>query len=712
MKTQRYDLLYFGVAEQEDARELAALGLARLLGIELPQAEAVLNRPNVILRQQLLEEEARALQAALFRIGIRSNYQPASRGTHQFELVPLEEEKARSETLVCPNCGTEITTEPGEALPEVCPSCDIVFAKYGQYTQEQKQRERLRQRLLSKMKAEEAEAREEAERIARQALARQVEDEVCRELGLPSVINSRARLAGAAGGLLLAGLLVGLGASQLAARFGDQGADAAEAFAAADTVAPAVGGGIPADPGMELVTAMQGDGAADPEVSLAAGAQGLPADPLAVIAMPLNGAKAVATDPALSDAAAAGTALPAQGGERVVAKPPRSALDPAVVRAAMIADASAATDPLEALGQLALHFLALRDASKAAAVAAEMQERAASGVTGLPAVNAAATLAYVRFVLGDRKGADEAFDRGLALAAQLPDAAGRGAGLAALAVQAARGLRPDDADALFRKANAEVLGLRNPADRLQAICALAERYALAGRRANALGALDHVARQLAALPNTDARANVGARLALAHAALDDFGAAWDAVRRLPAGPGRDAAVFALARTALNGDQLTWGAELVDRLMAPGYAAGGQAWLGLARTRVRLDGAAAFAQADARSREVADPAERAEVLGRLAAAQFLAGDRSRADGYVTDALRAAERIAAPDEKDRVLTAVVERLATAFMSDAAATVLSQIGGAGLRAAAERSVAASQRLAAIVLPRPVPGSPLRSR
>ena len=702
MKTQRYDLLYFGVAEKEDARELAALGLARLLAIEVPQAEAVLNRPNVILRQQLLEEEAKALQAALFRIGIRSNYQPASRGAHQFELVPLEEEKARAESLVCPNCGAEITAEPGEALPEVCPSCDIVFAKYAQYTQEQKQRERLRQRLLAKMKAEEAEAREEAERIARLALERHVEDEVRRELGLPSVINSRARVAGAAGGLLLAGLLVGLGAAQLAGRFGEEPpAEAAPGIAVSEAATPGAEITFQADPGAELVAAMQGDASVDLEASLAAaGAQGGLVDPLVHGATGLPAA-AVNVDPALPQAVGG---IPGGGdktGRRAEVR--RTAVDPALVRAVMIGDATVASDPVEALGGLALHFKAIRQPNKAAAVVAEMQQRADGLSAGLPAAKALGTLAYVQSVLGDSDAAERRFDQGLALAGQLKGGAERGLAFAALAAQAARGVRPGDADALFRRANGELVAIRDLSTRLLALCGIAESYALAGRRGTALSVLELVTRQAATVTDARSKSDVWQRLAQAQSALDDLSGAWETVRRIPGVPARDSTLYGVTRTALNRDYLTWGMELAGRLDTPRYAAMGQAWVGLARVSEQLDGSAELARAEARARQIADPAEQADVFGQLGQIQWLSGDRPKAAEFIAEALRAAGQLPVPDTRDRVFAGLAERYAGSLMSDEAAAVAAHIQDVQIKASVEQTVAGARRLAAIVLPAP---------
>jgi hypothetical protein len=211
-------------------------------------------------------------------------------------------------------------------------------------------------------------------------------------------------------------------------------------------------------------------------------------------------------------------------------------------------------------------------------------------------------------------------------------------------------------------------------------------------------------RQAATVTDARLKSAVWQRLAQAQSVLDDLSGAWETVRRIPGVPARDSTLYGVTRTALNRDYLTWGVELAGRLDTPRYAAIGQAWVGLARVSEQLDGSAELARAEARARQIADPAEQADVFGQLGQIQWLSGDRPKAAAFVAEAVRAVGQVPAPDARERALAGLAERYAGSLMGDEAATAAAQVRDVQLKASVDRSIAASRRLAAIVLPAPV--------
>lgn len=199
-----YDVILFGVQENRDIEEVAQT-IAQKFSITQSKAEQLLSNQPVVIKRSVPREAATRIEQVLTRAGARANCKPSTSSESPLELVPMEKPK-----LVCPECGFKIELE-GKEPPSQCPQCGLVFAKYEKVQERQKEAAIIRERLerAQAMREEEARrqqlAREEEER--RKALEAQIR----KELGLPAVVDTKAKLWSSAAATLLLG--VGLGAS-------------------------------------------------------------------------------------------------------------------------------------------------------------------------------------------------------------------------------------------------------------------------------------------------------------------------------------------------------------------------------------------------------------------------------------------------------------------------------------------------------------------
>ncbi len=205
-ETRLYDLLLFGTTLQGAERMDAINTLAKMLKTSSGKVELMLEKKSVVLLKRVSADVVKKYERKLTAIGFKCNTRPCNESGADLELVPLEK---MQHTLGCPACGHVHKFAEGEDEPDVCASCNVVFAKYSDNLK--LEREKIKRALLAKSQLAEKAQQEEKQRLQEEARRRRLEEEIRKELGLPRFVTRRKALISSATAIFAFGLILGVG---------------------------------------------------------------------------------------------------------------------------------------------------------------------------------------------------------------------------------------------------------------------------------------------------------------------------------------------------------------------------------------------------------------------------------------------------------------------------------------------------------------------
>ena len=179
--------------------------LSEALKISLTDVDELLALPNgACIRRNTAEKEAIEYQRALTKLGLVALYMP-TRKKVTLELEPIEDLAPAS--VVYPNCENVMPVEEASPAPEKCSSCGIDIAKFSAQKEAEAEREAIKAKLLatqSIQKAlEEKRQQEEAQRLRKAELEKQVLEEIGIRVEEKKPINKKLVAAGV-GSMVLA----------------------------------------------------------------------------------------------------------------------------------------------------------------------------------------------------------------------------------------------------------------------------------------------------------------------------------------------------------------------------------------------------------------------------------------------------------------------------------------------------------------------------
>ncbi len=206
-----YDLILMGLDAEVADRKASINSIAELLGIDEAKIEHIFDKHHkVIVKHGLQLHEARHYQKQILRHGGFCNYRVSPENDTKLELAPIE---VRKDDIVfnCPACNYHEKVSTVEELPINCPECGVIPSKYIKIAALKSEREMIKKRLLSNQQSLEQQARDLAERQAQEDRRKKMEEEIRKELGLSTLLNSRFRLFGSAALFWILG--VGMGAA-------------------------------------------------------------------------------------------------------------------------------------------------------------------------------------------------------------------------------------------------------------------------------------------------------------------------------------------------------------------------------------------------------------------------------------------------------------------------------------------------------------------
>lgn len=700
MTDRLFDVICFGSDQQGEQRETAKKALSVILKVDPEQADALLSRGLITLRREIAEPDAKALVATLGKIGLCCNYKPAAPSLQTLEIVPVEEESGQPQTIECPECGTKSHfRRAGETPPEICPSCGLVFAKYERIMQEKAERDAIRRKLLQAQQLREAELRAEVEHQAEMDRRQKLEEEIRNQLRLPRMFRTRGRLIGSAATLFLAGIASGLVGARVWWSVARPASSTATAtLGGPDATSPSIpvdpkqwslsaGASLPLAPGTQLLVAMEA----------ATTASASPPDAADTDTSRREGLPSAASDERRLDS----TATP--GAHRAISpEQERSGGKSADRPLAPMPTIQPGTAAVEALGILATDFAARGDAATTAALLTEIRTRVDAEKDPALQAKALALAADLHRDAGDAARAASLFEQGLQQAEPLSPGVERATALGALAATAGRMGHPARRDALLRQANQDIVTIDDPGRRLATVCAIAEQYGRAGQRGGALSLVDQVVRSARSLPQPAQRNAVLARAVLAQARLGDPNGALDALAAIDGSELQDAAVMSVVEESATNHQPVWLQELAGRLAAPRDRAVAFALLGAlqpARSDRNTEGDRAFAEAESTFHQVSAPAQRPDVLSRIAQAYARAGRLDKAATSFQAAVGEAQTLTDPDERSHALGLIAERQAAVLLTDQSAKTASLIPDSALKTEIQRHIEDASRVAAIL-------------
>lgn len=208
---QLYDLILNGIDPELVDRQTAIASIAELLEIDKAKIENIIDKGlKAVVKEGICQQDAQYYQKQILRYGGFSNYRPSEANTSKLELTPIE---ARKEDIVfiCPACHYREKVESEAKLPVSCPRCKIIPSKYIKVEADKNERELIKRRILNNQKIQEQQAQELADHKAENERRRLLEEEIRKELGLPSLINSHLRVMGLGAIICLLGIGLGVG---------------------------------------------------------------------------------------------------------------------------------------------------------------------------------------------------------------------------------------------------------------------------------------------------------------------------------------------------------------------------------------------------------------------------------------------------------------------------------------------------------------------
>jgi tetratricopeptide (TPR) repeat protein/uncharacterized Zn finger protein (UPF0148 family) len=199
-----YDVVFFGL---QDGQEMDAVNNALAAAFSIPVAKAAqltLKPSGTLIKKGVTLEVAQRYQTLLMQAGVKANYKPAVTA-NQLKRVPIEKSKQQ-----CPACNEVLEWNDGEEEPSVCPHCGVVFKKFKENQERQQEAAEIRERLQKIQALQTVEASKEQERISAENRRQTMEEQLRREMGLPNIVNTRARLWSSAAGTLVFGIAAGV----------------------------------------------------------------------------------------------------------------------------------------------------------------------------------------------------------------------------------------------------------------------------------------------------------------------------------------------------------------------------------------------------------------------------------------------------------------------------------------------------------------------
>ncbi|WP_295384263.1 hypothetical protein [uncultured Thiodictyon sp.] len=708
MTTQetRYDLIFFGVDPHTAERAEAFNKLAHWMGVAPDQVAQTIDRQRRVLVSGLDAEAGAEAQRQLVAIGIRSNLRPCDEAPLSLTLAPIE---APSTVLACPACGHVHKIKAEQPSPVACEKCQIIFAKFEKVAQEKKERELLRQSLLSDHERRlEQDEKDRAEREAKER-RRRLEAEIRKELGLPRMVKSRAGLLSSAAGIFALGLAMGagglLGYEQW---FGSGGTSAAQPMAsganglAAQAAGAGAFNGAVSDPGI----AAQAQVAALLATTAAAEPAGGPAALLSsAAAPPINGAT---PDPDRPNASGAGAV-------------PGNLSDATGFLASRLADlrtspewdiyvlaridalrqqhaAPQAAALIEYLRNPELRFdrgawlanILWNEGQSADAEGLYMRLRAAAGRepdTGGARVAALCTLARHLNQVGRPNDAEQILQQAQSIAEAMTGPADKVAADTEIAALLTDLGRPQDARKYFNSATSGLARVQLQADRLTATAALARGFAKAGFRASALNFLEAATKNVDSVKNPRVRARILAVIAQTSAQLGDIQTAKGTAARIVGPLDQDRTLYRIVGNQIVSNRLTDAMDAAAGLQTPDYQALAGGLLGLHQLReptYRPLAPQSTAKARATANALTDPAEKSAVIAELGRLAVRGGDAAAADDHFAQAHELAEALQLATERDRALAILATNEALALRLADARQELPKIADEQLRLA----------------------------
>ncbi len=205
-----YDLVLTGIDAKVTDRTASINSIAKFLEIDVAKIEdVVVNNHKAIVKRGLQLHDAQQCQKQIFRHGGFCNYRLSSKGGSAFELIPIEE-KTEDIVFICPACDYHEKLASIEQSPVTCPKCGIIPGKYQKAAELKAEREMVKKRLQYSQELLEQQAKEMAEKAEKAARQKKFEEEIRKELGLPSLLNSRLRIFGSVALVLILGVGIGV----------------------------------------------------------------------------------------------------------------------------------------------------------------------------------------------------------------------------------------------------------------------------------------------------------------------------------------------------------------------------------------------------------------------------------------------------------------------------------------------------------------------
>lgn len=173
--------------------------LSEALQISLTDVDELLSLPNgACVRRDTQEKEAIEYQRALAKLGLIALYVP-TRKKVTLELEPIEEELAAA-SVTCPNCDNVMPVLEDSVVPEKCDSCGVDIAKFLAQKEAEAEREAIKAKLLATQNIqkalEEKRQQEEAQRLRKAELEKQVLEEIGVKVEEKKPINKKLLVAG------------------------------------------------------------------------------------------------------------------------------------------------------------------------------------------------------------------------------------------------------------------------------------------------------------------------------------------------------------------------------------------------------------------------------------------------------------------------------------------------------------------------------------
>lgn len=694
MANELYDLILFGLQEDVSDPQQAIRTLAAALKIDEGFiAEAVQGSSGVVLRRGMPKDIAERYRVALAKAGAVCNIRPASAAAVGLSLAPIEEASAEARAFTCPACGYTQDLQENDEQLLTCPSCGVVPEKYLKLQEEQAERERIKARLLKQSEAQRAQREAEAAERAEQARREALEEEIRKELALPSALSSRARRLMTGAAVWSAGLLMGAGALTLHHAYysGDETAlsSGQPAMGSADTATP--GNASPVDAMLQRYearlpqsTGRVGDGAMASRPGFTAGRKASQSGKAAGKPITVDWARAL--DGAVADAAwnrwlelAVDRALSAGHSDQALklarSLPPGEVAWRVVLSVAADRGQAAARDEL--LKGVQTDILAVSDK--------------------LEQVQGLALLVEAWAAMGQSAQAKAVTEQIRTLVESMRPGEGKAAALAFQAALLARQGQTTLAESGWRDAIRLLVAEKDPLVQLNGYVKLADSYIQAGDRATAVGLLTDALGSAGRLASSEARQRLIGDIAREFTRAGDLDSALAAAGQLPGDQAQAALILELVQTSLEQGDPWLALKAAESLGDPAYRARALAAVAVSFKLESSQDALAhetLAQATSLAQELQQPEAAAWVKADLARSNALLGDVQAAESWSGQATQAVGLVKDGKLKDKLWAYLAVQQARANLPAGAKSSAGFIQDAALaadvRATIERTVA----------------------